>query len=373
MWQATRLLVFALCSCALISAQLTDAQLAEAKQADALFVQHNVVAALPLYEHLAEQLPNNMVYAERLAYCLMSKAHSLSPGPEKDAVLKRVKAEAERAKALGDTSNLLQIIFEGLSSGPANQSIQDSNLKAAEAAFAKGDYDSALVSYTAMAAADPKSYQAPLFVGDMYFRKHDTAQAGEWFQKAILIDPNIETAYRYWGDTLFAAGQKDQALEKFIDAVVAEPYNRRSWVGLTQWAQRTGATLKGPNVPLPKTPPSNDSPWLVYQTTRTLWKDKKFAETFPAEKQYRHTLAEEADALNCVLASFKAQNTPTDKLDPSLHDLVQLSKDGMIEPFIFFGAADQDLIRDYPDYRANHRDLLHAYIEKYLVHPATTP
>ena len=52
----------------------------------------------------------------------------------------------------------------------------------------------------------------------------DWKDAGLWFQKAVAIDPNRETAYRYWGDALWAAGDKMGAKAKFVDAIIAEPF-----------------------------------------------------------------------------------------------------------------------------------------------------
>jgi len=70
-----------------------------------------------------------------------------------------------------------------------------------------------------------------------------------------------------------------------------------------------------------------------------------------------------------VLVSLKEQKVKENKLDPSFHDLLQLDNDGMIEPFILLNAADQGIAQDHAAYRAQHRDLLRAYIEKYTVHP----
>lgn len=374
--------------------KLTSSQLAEASQASAYFQQNNLVAALPLYEHLAAEIPQSPAYAERLAFCLMSKAENLPPGEEKDATFKRVKAEAERAKALGDQSNLLQVILERVNADPSKVVIDSSpKMRAAETAFSKGDLDGALALYKEIAGDDPNSYEARLFAGDMYFRKHDVAGAGEWFQQAIAVDPNRETAYRYWGDALFADGQKDAALQKFIDAVVAQPYDRKAFAGLSQWAQRTGATLRAPSVKIPKAPEtqktedgktttnitidaslmndpkSGSSAWLMYPMNRSLWRSEKFAKEFPNEKEYRHSLAEERESLDLVLSSVKTQNVPDDKLDPSLHDLVLIGRDGMLEPLILLNLADRGIAQDYDAYRALHRDRIHAYIEKYLVHP----
>lgn len=34
----------------------------------------------------------------------------------------------------------------------------------------------------------------------MYFKRKEWDRAGEWFAKAIQLNPDRETAYRYWGD-----------------------------------------------------------------------------------------------------------------------------------------------------------------------------
>ncbi len=80
-------------------------------------------------------------------------------------------------------------------------------MQQAEADFARGDLDKAREGYMRAYLLDPKQYYAALFMGDAYFKQHQPVFAGEWFSNAIKIDPNIETAYRYWGDALLGAGQ----------------------------------------------------------------------------------------------------------------------------------------------------------------------
>jgi len=69
-----------------------------------------------------------------------------------------------------------------------------------------------------------------------------------------------------------------------------------------------------------------------------------------------------------VIAVVKEQNIPEDKLDPTLKSLLALDKDGMLECWILLNGADQGIVQDYAAYRAAHRDLLHAYMDKYVVH-----
>ena len=100
--------------------------------------------------------------------------------------------------------------------------------------------------YVAASEADPQLYEAPLFAGDTAYVEKDLPTAAQWFARAIAIDPNRETAFRYWGDAIFKLGNDPAtAKEKFIDAIVAEPYSKFAWQGLEQWANLEKAVLHG--------------------------------------------------------------------------------------------------------------------------------
>src|SRR5258706_12411983 len=72
--------------------------------------------------------------------------------------------------------------------------------------------------------------------------------AGELFTKANKIDPDRETAYRYWGDALLEYGKDDEARAKFIEAIVADPYNQLVYNGISRWAQKHGVRLGHPRI-----------------------------------------------------------------------------------------------------------------------------
>jgi uncharacterized protein HemY len=80
---------------------------------------------------------------------------------------------AEHAKSLGDSTDLLQLILDRTANPDAAQNNIGPKLQVAEAAFARGDLDAALAGYQDAAADDPTSYEARLYAGDVYFRKHD--------------------------------------------------------------------------------------------------------------------------------------------------------------------------------------------------------
>jgi len=257
----------------------------------------------------------------------------------------------------------------------------------AEKLFATGDLAGAIQQYEAAFAADPKMYEAPLFAGDSEFKRGNFAAANQWYAKAVAIDPDRETAYRYWGDCLMKQGDTTQAEGKFIDAIIAQPYQRTPRVGLKQWADSTGALLAPPPIKLPARPTvdakgnvsitidpsikdtSVVSASMMYSMNSATWHSKKFKETYPAEAQYRHSLAEEVDGIRGALTVLSEQKITPEKMDPTWRTLSAIDKDGMLECWILLDAPDQGIAQDYLAYRAKHRDLLHAYIAKYDVHP----
>lgn len=349
------------------------------------------MAALPIYEQLGAREIKNPKFAERLAFCLLSAATVLPAGDEREALLKRARFEAERARMLGDDSNLLKMVLEGVyDDGISTPSEETERLRVAEAAFVRGDLDTALAGYQSVAASDPGSYLARLYAGDVYFRKGNLKAAGEWFQQAIAIDPNVETAYRYWGDAISASGDEEAARPYFIKAVVAEPYGKKSWMGLEQWAGRTGAKVQHPRLVLPEVKLSKGkkagesevaihlepdmaqdkqggAAWLAYGVNRSAWIQARFLERYPDEKVYRHSLDEEVESLQLGLTVLGANKPDSGQLGDTARELTRLGADGMLEAYVLLSAPDRGIAQDYGKYRDGHRETLATYIDKYVI------
>jgi tetratricopeptide (TPR) repeat protein len=262
----------------------------------------------------------------------------------------------------------------------------------AEKAFSAGDYQTAMTKYVAAAAADPHLYVAALYAGDAAFHQHDLPTAAQWFARAIAIDPNRETAYRYWGDAILLLGNDPEAAKnKFIDAVVAEPYSRLSWQGLQQWAVRQKAVLSSPRIDRPAAPtvdPNNPknitinidpdttdetkhpggSAWVVYSLCRAGYHGDQFKKQFPNEKEYRHTLQEEDGCLTMVVTGLGERKLKPQDLDESLRNLLEVYDAGMLDCWILINGADQGIVQDYAAYRDAHRQLLHDYLARFVVH-----
>jgi tetratricopeptide (TPR) repeat protein len=358
-------------------------------------------AALPLFERLNMMKRGDAVILEALSYCTLEHAATLTDATARKAARAAARKLGEEAKAAGDSSNLLKLILDvpedGSEADFSSRADVNAVLKSGEAAFAKGDWDAAVESYQQALALDPNQYDAALFIGDVYFKKGDHEEAGRWFLRAIQIDPNRETAYRYWGDDLYAQGRPEEAKGKFVQAVVAQPYDKRSWMGLIQWAQKQKVILSHPaiqapgrvdfdakgkddksqtNITLDPSSLGNNnkdgkSAWFFYPMSRALWHNEKFTKEFPNEKVYRHSLAEEVDCYQGVISIVREsleKKKEVKHLDPALGNLVKLADEGLLEPFVLISKADTGIAADYPAFRDAHRELVSRYIERWIIH-----
>ena len=306
----------------------------EAARANALYQAGKRPEALPLYEDLTKANPNEQLYFERLADCLGAEAVQLSDPAHVKAIRIRERDAAKRAVELGDTAEFVRSMAtldpdKPLYSGIVSQG--KALLEEAEKAYTAGDFPRAMAKYEAAAEADGKLYEAPLFAGDTAYVQKDLPTAAHWFARAIAIDPNRETAYRYWGDAIMKLGNDPAAAkEKFIDAIVAEPYSKFAWQGLQQWAQIEKGVVLAPKIDRPAAPvvdaskPGNininldpnatdekqhpgASAWLMYPMARARFRGDEFKKDFPGEKEYRHTLKEEDDALSLVVTVLEGK------------------------------------------------------------------
>jgi tetratricopeptide (TPR) repeat protein len=367
----------------------------EAARANALYTAGKRPDALPLYEDLAKAYPNEQLYAERLADCLGAKAAQLTDSSQVKAFRLRQRDAAKRAVELGDTAEAVKIMANLDPDEPLFGSVVSPG-KAfwveAEKAYTAGDFDTALAKYAAAAEADPKLYEAPLYAGDTAYVQKDLKSAAKWFARAIAVDPDRETAYRYWGDAILKYGNDPAAArEKFIGAVVAEPYNRLAWQGIKQWAQIEKAVILPPKMELPgevtadpKDPKKmnikidaaatdekahpGSSAWVIYSLVRASYRGGLFKKEFPNEKEYRHSLKEEDAAMTAVIASLKERKIKTADLDESLRNLLELNDAGLLDCAILISGADDGIAQDYDAYRKSHRQFLHDYVARFVVH-----
>ena len=374
----------------------TDAELdAEAKQADALYQQQRSLEALPLYEELHAQRPSKTYYTVHLAISYIAKGGAATSPEAKKAAQDRARQLLEEAKAAGDNSDLTQVLISQLDEASARPKAQGppiagkETLDQAEILFNKGDLKGAMAMYEKAYQENSQYYSIPLFAGDAEYKMDHYEEAGVWFQRAIAIAPDRETAHRYWADCLSKAGKTAEAHKQFVEAFVAEPYAKAPRLVLKTWAKSHALQYVAPPIVIPiqavtnkdggtninmdpaRMADQNYMAWIGYPMQTVAWRKDKFAAAYPAEKTYRHSLAEEAEGLRTFLTIVRAnKKLPPEQYDATTRSLMALEKDGMLECWILVDNPDQGIAQDYAGYRATHRELLKAYVEKYDLHPA---
>lgn len=344
--------------------------------------------ALPILEKIVLITPNDPEMQRDLGFALLAMSKNTSDPTEAKRLRARARVAFVKAKDAGDDSPLVNAGVNSIAPDGGEsptfsaQAAADTAMQKAEAAFASGKMDEALSYYQQALKLDPKLYEAALFSGDVYVQKEMYAEAETWYQRAIAIDPNIETAYRYSATPLMKQKKYELARDRYIEAWITAPYNNLALEGIVQWGQIMGMRLGHPKIDIPKITVGADgkynanltlSPdladgslaWGSYITTREDWRKEKFARAFPNEKAYRHTLAEEADALRSVIAAAKGLK-PT-KLNPQIELLSKLDQDGVLEAYILLARPDEGIAQDHPAYLRSNRDKLRLYVVKYIV------
>jgi tetratricopeptide (TPR) repeat protein len=376
------------------SSAQTSAATQELKQkADALVKEQRVLEALPLLEQLVVQTPSDAEVHSNLAFALLAQAAATKDSTQRAKLRIRARNEFIRAKELGEKHPILDAMIQGVPADGADAQPFSENKQAndlmngAEAFFSQGKFDDALATYQQALQVDPKLYHAALFSGDVYMQRGDFAQAEAWYQKAIGIDPSKEVAYRYSATPLMKQGKYELARDRYVESYIREPYSRFAIAGLTQWAEITKTKLAHPAINIPTDVTfdekgdakinldaatllggKNDGSfaWVIYGGTRSLWHKTKFAEKFPQEKQYRHSLDEETDALRSVL-SLATGDKKVKTLSSSLAKLKELNDKGLLEAYILLAHTDEGIAVDYPGYFAHNSEKVRQYVVEYVL------
>lgn len=372
----------------------TEESAAELKRRAAVLMKESkFTEALPVLEKIVTLDPGDGQTQFYLGFALIGQAKNTKDNAARKALRIRARNAFLKAKELKSTEVGLEAMIESLPEDGSDPEGFSANIKAhelmeeGEALFSQGKGDEALKKYQQALELDPKLYHAALFSGDIYLGKQDWAQAEVWYQKAIAIDPTKETAYRYSATPLMRQRKHDAARDRYVEAFITEPYNKFARAGLIQWAQATQTNLAHPQIDIPTNitfdekgdakinldasallGPKDDGSfaWLSYGIARSSWRKEKFAKTFPNEKVYRHSLAEEVDALRSVI-SMATTDKRTKNLSPSLAKLKKLDEAGLLEAYILMARPDEGIAQDHPEYLKQNRDKLRRYMMEYVV------
>jgi Flp pilus assembly protein TadD len=365
------------------------------QQAVTLFSQGKRLEALPLLEELVQKNPRDAELLVALGASLIEHAATLD---DQDAAAKerfRARDLIQKAWQLGNSSPLAENLRQLLQELPANGAIRFSDnpaveqvMNAGEAAFARRDFDEALTIYAKALELEPTNYSATLFTANAYDRKNDFARASQWYERAMRLDPDIETSFRYYADMLARQGDMAKARSMLIHAAVAEPYNKIVWREIRAWALINKTAFNLVYLPIPRVakdgsietanrdseqPPQPVSAWQAYHSVIAEWRrGGKFEKQFPHVTAYRHSLAEESEALTAaarVLQTLGQDEKSAELVEgnPVAALLLKLYEADLIDPYVLFSLGDDGIARDYIGYRTLNRAKLEAYMDKFVM------
>jgi tetratricopeptide (TPR) repeat protein len=387
-------LLLAVCfSSALAAPQQPDP---ERVRAFKLYEDAQYTEALPVFEKLAAKYPEDRDVILTYGFLVLGQTAYQKDAAARKEARRRGRELLVKAQQLGASDQLLKSMLEavppdgGDDAKLSTKKEAEEAMREGEAAFAKKDFPKAIEMYQRALLLDPQLYEAALFTGDCYYATADQKKAGEWFARAAAINPDRETAYRYWGDALMKQGRTTEAGEKFVEAYLAEPYSRMSRSAFLSWGERVNIVLNHPRVEIPTNVSSQKegevtinldpnalkkddksgagAAWITYGLIRGTWRSTEFAKQYPDEKQYRHSLKEEAAALRTALKVFSEDKTKkAQNADPSLTLLAKLDKEGLLESFILLALPDAGIAQDYPAYRRTNLEDLRRYVKQYVL------
>ncbi len=390
--KVSAIFLFALLSCASVFANQDPPD--ERQRAFQLYKDAKYSEAMPVFEKLAAANPKDPEVLEVFGFLVLTQNVYLKDPAARKQARQRGREILVQAQKLGADSQLLKAMIENVpADGGDDASFStkkevDEAMREGEGAFASGNMAKALEMYQRALLLDPKLYEAALFSGDVYYKTGEQIKASEWFGRAAAINPDRETAYRYWGDSLMRQGRLTEAGDKFVEAFIAEPYNRLARGGFIAWAEKAHIALAHPRVDRPanvthknekdttitldadmlKKDDKSGAPaaWMMYGIIRASWKTE-FTKQYPNEKTYRHSLKEEVAALKGAIESAQNQKVDPKNLDPSLQVLVKLNKDGLLEPYILLALPDEGIAQDFATYRKDNIDKLRRYVKDYVM------
>ena len=382
-----------------------------------LFRQKRFDEAVPYLERLVQDDPKDADLRFLYGFSIFTRALAMDDKVEGRKLLVEARKQFVKAKELGSTEETLDKLIAMLPADTTTSCVESpvsatsqtfSKNKEAEAfmnkgesCFAAGDYDNAFLMYQEALKKDSNLYEAALWSGDSMQKKGDFEKAETWYQKAIQINPNRETAYRYSATPLMKQKRYDEARVRYIEAYITEPYNDLALGGLKQWSDVTGIEIGHPFIDIPasvttsgdgnvnltvgigdKSDEDGSFAWMGYSLGRAAWQNEKnglsssFKKAYPNETVYRHSLAEEYEALKSTVTilkeRMKAKDNPVKKLHPQLAMLMEIYDAGLLEPYILLAIKDEGIVRDHPTYLKQNREKLRQYVLKYVFSRPTT-
>jgi tetratricopeptide (TPR) repeat protein len=353
-----------------------------------LYKEHKLAEAAEWWMKVVIKYPGDMDAHEALGASLLNRAALQGDRNKKTSDRLLARAELVRAQELGNNSDLCRILLSTIPEDgsevrqPTNRTVSAILLQTAPA---QRDLET-VGEYAFVMEHEAGNYFLEVGIGIAYARLKQWDKAEEWYVRALQTSPDGSLVYGNWADMLVSMGRMKEAREKLILGLFISD---NDWL-FRRWLAKNHLELKKIDIKVPHEYPTGKTgtmivvdpawlgkgdgrdAWLMYPKTRRLWKNEKYFNEFHMIG-YRHSLAEETDALSQVVAAFKESMAKGDveEPDPALVLLSRFQENGLLEAFVVLAERDldQDLSSEVLFFRNKHRDKLMEFADKYIVPP----
>jgi tetratricopeptide (TPR) repeat protein len=312
----------------------------------------------------------------------LKKSQLLSTGLNEMRLARRL--DPDDFRIYGSAKSILASSY--LPQNPESPAAQKSYVEA-ETCFAEGRYGDAIKAYLKTAELEPGFGKAYLHCGDCFFAAGRLDEALKLYQQAIARNPLDASAYRFAADTLLKLGKAEEARRHFRFSLLADPEYPMIWGDLEKMANADGKQFQrhADLVPIQflllsidtgtydesiydNLPPQTVSAWREYVRSKLLWRQEKFAKSYPQETFYHTSFDEEMESLQAAIDKWDSMK----KQDSSLHDesldfLRQISVDKQLAAFIYLELFTEEYRNSYEKWKRDNQPTAMNYIDSYLM------
>jgi tetratricopeptide (TPR) repeat protein len=312
----------------------------------------------------------------------LKKSQLLSTGLNEMRLARRL--DPDDFRIYGSAKSILASNY--LPQNPKSSDAQKSYIEA-ETHFAEGRYGDAVKAYLKTAELEPGFGKAYLHCGDCFFAAGNLDEALKLYQQAIARNPIDASAYRFAADTLLKLGKAEEARRHFKFSLLADPEYPMIWHDLEKIADAEGKQFQrhADLVPIQflllsidtgtysesiydNLPPQTVPAWREYVRSKLLWRQEKFAKSFPQETFYHTSFEEEMESLQAAIDKWDSMKEQDSSLhDDSLDFLRQVSVDKQLAAFIYLELFTEEYRNSYEKWKRDNQLTAVNYIDSYLM------
>lgn len=250
----------------------------------------------------------------------------------------------------------------------------------AEDLIAKQQYRKAAELYLQVMEMEPSFSRAVLHLGDCFFQNGQMEQALKAYTMAAQISPLDPSTHRFAADALLKLGRVDEARQRLMTSLLADPSYPWAWRDLRGMHGSQGLERHLNLIPVDLLLPQPDDydrlisamdaatapAWRAYLDCKIQWQNELYRSRFGGEV-YRYSAAEEIDCLGRLTAIWGELRLADPELsNPELDFLRQVSLASQTEAFVFLELFSELLRPEFEAWKRRRPKSAQRYLKDFV-------